>query len=557
MKQHYFSFLGCLILLTFCSACDTSRKSQADLIVHNALIYTVDSTFNQFEALAVKDGKFIALGSSKEILEKYDAPEVVDAQERALYPGFNDAHCHFYNYGRFLQAADLVGTQSYEEILQKLQAYQQANPDKKWIIGRGWDQNDWETKEYPTKAPLDSLFPDTPVFLSRIDGHAALVNQAALDLAQVPVDAIVEGGKIERQDGEITGVLVDNAIGLVSQKIPPFTKAENEKALLDAQEKCFAVGLTSLTDAGLDKEMIELIDQLQKEGKLKMRIYAMISNTQANRDHYLKAGPYQTDFLHVRSFKLYADGALGSRGACLLEPYADSPDEIGFLRASPEELEGWIAEIGKKGFQVNTHCIGDSANRFILNTYAKYLKGPNDRRWRIEHAQIVHPQDVGTFSVYNIIPSVQPTHATSDMYWADERLGPERVKTAYAFQDLWRQNLLIPFGSDFPVEDINPLYGLHAAVVRRDAEGMPKEGFQRENALGRQVSLKAMTIWAAYAAFEEKLKGSIAVGKMADFVILKEDIMKIDLEKLRDVQVWRTYLDGQMVYNSENKETTS
>ena len=424
-------------------------------------------------------------------------------------------------------------------------------------MGRGWDQNDWEVKEFPTKDTLDKLFPDVPIFLTRVDGHAALVNQKAFDLAGVKAGDNINGGLVEVKNGKLTGILVDNATDLVSAKIPGATKAEQEKALLDAQKNCFAVGLTSVVDAGLSRNTIELIDEMQKAKRLKMRIYAMVSATKADLDYYLAKGKIKTDFLNVRSVKVYADGALGSRGACLLHAYHDKPDQQGFLLSSPQKLDSLVKVISDKGFQINTHCIGDSANRLLLDIYGKYLKGDNDLRWRIEHAQVVSKPDMEKFAQYKIIPSVQPTHGTSDMYWADERLGPERVKTAYAFKDLLKQGKLLAIGSDFPVEHINPLYGFHAGVARQDAKNYPKGGFQMENAISREEALKGMTIWAAFSSFEENEKGSIEVGKMADFVVTAKDLMTAPKTELRNLKVTHTFVAGEKVFELKANQALS
>jgi len=318
--------------------------------------------------------------------------------------------------------------------------------------------------------------------------------------------------------------------------------------LLEAQKECFKYGLTTVSDAGLNQDDIELIDKMNKEGSLKIRNYVMVSLGIRNLEYYIKKGIYKTDRLNVRSFKLYADGALGSRGACLLKPYSDEPTKTGFLLLSPAELERSLTAIYNSDFQANTHCIGDSANRLILNLYGKLLKEKNNRRWRIEHCQVVDNQDVPKFGKYSVIPSIQATHATSDMYWADERLGNERVKTAYAFQDLLKQNGVVANGSDFPVEFVNPLFGFHSAVARQDANNFPTNGYQMDNALSREQALKAMTIWSAYANFEEKERGSIEAGKMADFVILEGDLMKEPKEKLRNIKVINTFVGGEKVY---------
>lgn len=525
-----------------------AQKQTADLIVYNAVVYTVDNQFIMAEAFAVKDGKFLATGSSKAILEKYNAKQKIDAKGKPIFPGFYDPHSHFMGLGQMLSQCDLVDTKSYEEIIERLKKFDSEHKDEQWIIGRGWDQNDWDIKVFPTKDLLDKAFPNKPVVLTRIDGHATIINSKAIELAKISPTSKVNGGVVEVIDGQLTGILVDNAMGLVKRVIPQATDNDKRKMLLAAQKECLKLGLTTISDAGLNQDDIDLIDKMNKEGSLKIRNYVMVSLGIRNLDYYIKKGIYKTDRLNVRSFKLYADGALGSRGACLLKPYSDEPSKTGFLLLSAAELERSLTQIYNSGFQANTHCIGDSANRLILNLYGKLLKTKNDRRWRIEHAQVVDNQDVPKFGKYSIIPSIQATHATSDMYWADERLGDVRVKTAYAFQDLLKQNGVIANGSDFPVEFVNPLYGFHSAVARQDAKNFPEGGFQMENALTREQALRAMTIWSAYANFEEKERGSIEAGKMADFVILEEDLMKIPKEKLRNVKVLNTFVGGEKLF---------
>ena len=359
------------------------------------------------------------------------------------------------------------------------------------------------------------------------------------------------GGDVILASGQPTGVLVDNAMQMVKRVVPQPDETAKTRMLQAAEAVCLHLGLTTVSDAGLNRNDIELVDKLHKNGKLRIRDYAMISLGEPNLEYYLKRGPYQTDRLTVRSFKLYADGALGSRGACLRKPYTDQPVTSGFLLLAPKELDRAIGLIAKSGFQANTHCIGDSANHLILGLYGKYLKNKNDRRWRIEHAQVVSPEDVWLFGRYSIIPSVQPTHATSDMYWAEKRLGAIRVKGAYAFNDLMKQNRLATFGSDFPVEYVNPLFGFHAAVARQDAKNYPKGRFQPENAVSRQDALTAMTRWAAYSCFEDHMRGSITTGKQADFVILDRDIMTVPNEQLRATQVRQTWIGGQRLYSAK------
>ncbi len=384
--------------------------------------------------------------------------------------------------------------------------------------------------------------------LGRIDGHAAIANQQALSLAGLQPGMTLTGGTIEVKHGKLTGILVDNAIDKVSTKIPWPTREEIKKGVLQAQQYCFAQGLTTVDDCGLDHEEISYIDSLQRAGDLKMRIYAMLSDAPKNYAYIFAKGKIKTDRLNVRAFKVYADGALGSRGASLLAPYSDKPDWKGFLLSNPAHFDSVASVLIKKDYQMCTHAIGDSGNRTILKIYAKYLGGKNDLRWRIEHAQVINQQDFNLFGQNSIIPSVQPTHATSDMYWAGDRLGPERVKGAYAFHDLLQQNGWIPLGTDFPVEDISPFKTFYAAFVRKDAKGWPEQGYQMENALTRQDALRGMTIWAAKSNFEEREKGSLEAGKLADFIITNKDLMKTAPAELLQIQVQFTYLQGEKVY---------
>ena len=540
-----------LLALAFLSSCQAKRET-VDLLVTNATVYTVDSTFAKAEAFAVKDGKFVAVGPAADLKARYQATQEVDAGGKFIYPGFYDAHCHFYRYSLGLSSADLVGTTSWNDVLAKLQAHRQQFPQAPWLLGRGWDQNDWPDKQFPTKARLDQLFPNVPVALIRVDGHAALVNQKALDLAGITAATPISGGVITRDaQGHLTGLLVDNAVQLVGKNIDEPTAAEAALLLLQGQQNCLAVGLTSLADAGLDKDNIDQMAALQQQHKLHLRLYAMLNPTPSNRAYYLKNGPVLTDQLTVNSFKVYADGALGSRGACLVQPYADKPKETGFLLSTEKEFRSLAKELAASKFQMNTHAIGDSANRLILNIYGEALKGQKDRRWRIEHAQVITPADMPKFGQFGIVPSVQPTHATSDMYWAGERLGAARLKTAYAYAELLKQYGQLALGSDFPVENINPLFGFHSAVARQDAKNFPAGGFQMENAISREQALRGMTTWAAHAGFEERRKGQIKPGMLADFVVLDTDLLTAPNEKLRGAQVLQTWIGGQQVWKKK------
>jgi predicted amidohydrolase YtcJ len=534
-----------LIISVFLFSCKSQKE--ADLIVHNALVYTVDEQFSTVEAFAVKGGKILELGTSEDILKKYQG-EKIDAEGKTIFPGFIDGHAHFYGYGKGLQDADLVGTKSWEEILEKLKTFSVENKEG-WIIGRGWDQNDWALKEFPNNQKLNDLFPNRPVILTRVDGHAAIANSFALNLARLKPGQQIVGGEIETINGKLTGILVDNAEGLVFSKVPPPSAKQLSESLLDAQKNCFAVGLTTVADCGISHELIPVITDLQKSDQLKMRIYAMLSDQEANYDYLFRTGAIKTDRLNVRSFKVYMDGALGSRGASLLQPYSDKPSTSGFLLSDKKHFEEVAIKIAAKGFQMNTHAIGDSANREILQVYERVLKGKNDARWRIEHAQVVNKADFKLFGNNNVIPSVQSTHATSDMYWAADRLGPERVIGAYAFKQLLDQNGWLILGTDFPVEDINPMLTFYAAVVRKDTKNYPEKGYQIENALSREEAIRGMTIWAAKGNFEEKEKGSLEAGKFADFVILDQDLMKADAASLFKAKVLKTYLNGENVYS--------
>jgi len=539
--------IGLFLVIALIISCDS--PTQADLIIHNAKIYTVDDGFSVKEAMAIKDGKILKVGSTEDILKAYNTENKVDASGKFVYPGINDAHAHLYGLGQNSRGVNLKETKSFDEIVGRLVDYQKEYKSD-FILGRGWDQNDWEVKEFPTKDTLDLLFPDTPIALTRIDGHAMLVNQKALDLAGIDETTTVEGGAILKQNGKLTGVLVDNPMGMIGAVIPPLSDDDIKEALSKAEAIALQNGLTSLTDAGLSKQVIMAIKDMHDKGELKIRINAMVSNTQKDIDYFLEQGIVKTPRLRVGSVKVYADGALGSRGAALKEPYTDQANHFGAMVIGLEDFDDLANKLAKSEYQMNTHAIGDSANAVVLRTYQKYLNDKPNRRWRVEHAQVLDPSEYGYFSK-NILPSVQPTHATSDMYWAEDRLGEERVKHAYAYKRLLEEAEILPLGTDFPVEKVNPMLTFYAAVSRQDTEGFPENGFQPQNALTREETLKGMTIWAAYGAFEEDEKGSLEPGKYADFVILNEDLMTVDIEKVPELKVQSTYINGELVY--ENK----
>jgi hypothetical protein len=526
-------------------------KIPADLLIINANVYTVDEDFSIANAFIVKDGKILEIGLKPELELKYNIKTTYDAKGNTVVPGLIDSHAHLYGFGLGLQNVDLVGTKSFDEVLGKLVAFQEEK-QVPYIMGRGWDQNAWEDKKFPTKRKLDSLFPNTPVALRRIDGHALLVNSKALEIAGINAKTKVNGGEIVLENGEPTGILIDSPMQLVNATLPSTNDDVSINALLEAEKIAFKYGLTTVDDAGLDRNTIELIDTLQKQGKFKLRMYAMVSNNAENLEYYLQNGVYKTERLNVRSFKIYTDGALGSRGAAMRKPYSDQHGHYGAMITPMDSLEYLANKIAQSEFQMNSHAIGDSANSTVLKVYKTALSGETNRRWRVEHAQIIPLEDFDYFSDNNnILPSVQPTHATSDMYWAKDRIGAERMKGAYAYKTLLDKAGRIALGTDFPVEHVNPMYTFYAAVSRKDLKNYPEDGFQMKDALSREEALRGMTIWAAYFNFEENEKGSIEVGKFADFTILDKDIMEVEEVELPNTKVIATFINGEMVYEAK------
>lgn len=517
----------------------------ADFIIINGKIYTVNNQNEIAKSIAVKNGKILDISNSN-LDEEYYSNIVIDAKGKTILPGLIDSHCHFYNLGLNEQIVNLRGTRSLNEILEKLTKYSNEN-NSEIIIGRGWDQNDWENKNFPNNSKLNQLFPNKIVVLERIDGHAYLTNDYTLNLAGINENTEISGGSIIKVEGKLSGVLVDSPMQLVDKILPKKSMSEKIMALKKAEKICFSYGLTTVDDAGLSRETIFLIDSLHKSNNLKIKIYAMISVSKENILFFKNYGKIKTPKLNVRSFKVYGDGALGSRGATLKKPYSDDISNYGKLVTSIKDLEYYSKNIAEMGFQMNTHAIGDSTISFLVKNYNEILNKIEDPRWRIEHSQVIDSID---FKLYNnkVLPSVQPTHATSDMHWADERLG-ERIHGAYAFKDLLNSSNKIALGTDFPVERVNPFYTFYSSVERKDLFGYPKNGFQKENSLTREETLKGMTIWGAYFNFEENEKGSLEVGKAADFIIINQDIMEIDAELIPKTKVLKTFVDGEIVYN--------
>jgi predicted amidohydrolase YtcJ len=542
-------FLFAILFLNNCAY----QNIDVDLIVHNAKIYTLDLENHVHQAMAIKDGKIVELGSERQILNKYSAKRSIDAAQKVIYPGFIDAHCHLLGYGRMLGEVRLEGTTSFDEVIQRVSAYLKERPNCKFVTGRGWDQNDWPVKQFPDNIKLSETFPNIPVVLRRIDGHALIANDVALQLAGIGAAKPVDGGEIITLNGRVSGVLIDNAMTSIDAIIPKRNTVDELETLELAQRNCLAVGLTTVDEAGLDRADIEMLQEAVRQNKLKLRVYAMLADNQENYDHYMSQGPIIDDRLTIRSFKWVMDGALGSRGACLKKPYEDllPKQEYGKLLKPISYYMEKAVLLKEAGFQICTHAIGDSANSVALQVYCSSLEGSKDMRWRIEHAQVVDRNDINRFSECFVIPSVQPTHAMSDWSWAIERLGRNRIQTAYAYKDLLDQLGFLPLGTDFPIEDISPFKTLATAVFRHDAEGWPTEGWQLENAITMEQALRGVTIWAAMANFEENKKGSLEIGKLADFIIVDTDLIKATEAQVLSTKVIHTYINGDCVYSHE------
>lgn len=546
IKYSIFSVLM-LFLISSCYQGDT-----ADLIIHNAKIYSCDSNFGVYQAMAIRDGKILQVGPEREILNGYDCDHIIDAELRPIYPGFYDAHCHFLAYAKTLREVNLVGASSFDEVLKRIDDFAKDNPNSPWILGGGWDQTLWSNDSlFPSNDILNEKYPNTPLFIKRIDGHAALANQKALDLAGFNTNTTLEGGLVEIKDGKLTGIIIDNAIDSLAKAIPDWTKEDKKAYLKKAQHNLFEQGLTSINDAGVEPTDRDLFIELYKNDELKINSYMMLFTDEDNINFASKNGIIKDGALHIGSFKIIADGALGSWGACLHQPYTDKPNQHGYLLHQIDEMRD-IANLAKTiNYQVNTHAIGDSANTVMLKLYAEIIQDKPDHRWKIEHVQVLRLQDFDYYETIGVIPSVQPTHCTSDMRWAEKRLGSERVKYAYAYNDLLQKAGIIALGTDFPIENISVLETFYAAVSRKDKSGQPIDGFQIENALSREDALMGITYWAAFSNFEDQERGSLEAGKNADFVMLSKDIMKIDEAEILKTFVLNTYLNGELVFSAE------
>ncbi|HJQ11545.1 MAG TPA: amidohydrolase [Gemmatimonadaceae bacterium] len=551
--------------LVLCALAPAAVGAQADLVLTNGRIYTVDNARPIVTALAVRDGRVTFIGSDGEAKALVrPSTRVIDLHGSPVYPGFIDAHAHLLGLGVTLRRVNLAGSTSYDEVISRVKAFVKDVRPGQWIQGRGWDQNRWPVKEFPTHDALSRAFPNNPVVLTRIDGHALLANAKAMELARVTASTPdPAGGRIIRDArGAPAGVFVDNAQQLISRAIPAATRAETREAILAAIAEANRWGLTGVHDPGENAATISIYEELAKAGKYSLRNYVMISdpgepNAAATLNNpYIARGPQSALYdghLWIRALKLYADGALGSRGAALLTPYTDEPTNSGLLVSRPEHIEAWAEAALRRGFQVNVHAIGDRGNRIVLDAFEtalrKYPKA--DHRFRVEHAQVVSPQDIPRFAQLGVIPSMQATHQTSDMRWAEARVGPQRIRGAYAWRSLLNTGVVIPNGTDFPVEEVNPLLTFHAAVTRQDPTDWPAGGWYPEQKMTREEALQSMTIWAAYAGFQERILGSLTPGKYADFVVLDRDIMRVPDTEILGARVISTWIGGKAVYQAK------
>lgn len=547
-------------VITFAYFVSTTPR-EATMLLINGNIHTLDPNRPHAEGVAIKGGRIVGTGSTEALLRRYAVDEVIDLGGRTVVPGFIDGHAHMIGLGRAMQSLNLVGISTPEAVAALVRERAKELLPGRWIFGRGWDQNLWPDKKFPTKEILDAAAPNNPVILGRIDGHAIWVNSRAMEVARIDQETVdPEGGRIIRNGASNpTGIFIDNATPLIERLIPPPSQEEIEEDLLAAAQLCVRYGLTEVHDMGVEAEEIAAYMHLAETGELPLRIYAAISVPSETWNQWQNKRPlvgYANDMLTIRTIKLYMDGAAGSRGAALVEDYSDDPGNRGLTRMAEGDFEHEVRLGLERGFQPSTHAIGDRANLIALNVYERVLKSipKRDYRFRIEHVQFLTPADIPRFKQLGVLPSMQPTHATSDMYWVETRLGADRIKTAYAWRSLLETGSIIIGGSDFPVESPNPLWGFYAAITRSDHFGYPLEGWYGHQKMTREEALRAFTIWAAYGAFQEHTKGTIQPGKYADLTVLSKDIMTIPPHEILKTEVEMTIVGGRIVYKKEWEE---
>jgi predicted amidohydrolase YtcJ len=560
MKPRYLFLILVFVGICTYKALIQNVQPYASFVFINGKIYTCDEYNSTAEAIAIQGTKILGVGTGKEILSRFKTQDTIDLNGKTVLPGFIDAHGHLLGLGDALQRLNLVGTTSLQQVIEMVK--EKVQQENAWIFGRGWDQNDWEVKEFPTHKILDEVAGNKFIVLRRIDGHATWVNQNVLTLARITRDTPdPDGGKILRdENGNPTGILLDNAETLIQEVLPARTDEEIVHSLTLAVAECAKLGLTEVHDMGVDIKTLNAYVQLLNAGKLPIRVYAAIDGIGETWNFFLQNGPvidYENK-ISIRAIKLYMDGALGSRGAALIAPYSDDPLNRGLTYMSEDSLRTLCVQALERGFQVCTHAIGDRANHIVLNAYEDVLKNnSSDVRFRVEHCQVLDTNDIPRFKKLGIIPSMQPSHATSDGWWAEQRIGNERIKGAYAWRTILNAHSIIPAGSDFPVESPNPLWGFFAAVTRAGRDNYPANGWYGNQKMTRDEAAKAFTIWGAYAAFQENWKGTIEGGKVADFTILSDDIMTISQEKILTTEVEMTIVGGKVVYRKQNLKQTN
>lgn len=536
----------------------TTVSQRATMLLVNGRIYTLDHGNTVAQAVAIGRDRILAVGSTDDLRRRYPADTTIDLKDRTVFPGFIDAHAHMNGLGHLLRSVILVGAPSIVDVAAAVKEKASGTAAGEWIYGRGWDQNLWAGREFPTASAVDSVSPDNPVILVRIDGHAIWVNHRAMALAGITKETKdPDGGKIVRDEaGEPTGVFVDNARDLIERFVPPLSPSDIEQNILAAADACVKAGLTEVQDMGIDSLQIAIYQRLADEGRLPLRMYCAIGAPSPTWDDWSRRSPligYANGMLTIRAVKMYADGALGSRGAALVESYSDDPGNRGLTVITDSILDANLRIALRSGYQPCVHAIGDRANHMVLDAYARALSSApsGDYRPRIEHAQVILPNDIPRFKALSVLPSMQPIHATSDMPWAEARLGPERIKGAYAWQSLLRTGVVIPGGSDFPNDGMYPLWGFYAAITRSDREGTPAGGWYPDQKMSRDQSIRSFTQWAATAAFEEKVKGTIEPGKLADLTVVSKDIMEIPPKEILSTEVVMTVVGGKTVYQGK------
>lgn len=521
------------------------KGQKADLVIHNAIIHIMDENETQYEAIAIKDGKILEVGPERQILNKYSSDETIDAEGKEMYPGFTDAHGHLMPYADMKLGANLFGCRTLEELLVRTEKYADKS-NRKFIVGHGWDQSMWGGDILPTNEKLNELFPNTPVCLYRVDGHAVLVNQAALDKAKITNKSIIPGGQVTVENRVCTGLLLDNAMDSMSAVIPAYPEKNRINALMEIQEELFQYGITSVHDAGIANKDLPLFKKVAESKELKLNVYGMLRNSAENRTFVEKNGKVNWGNFYISSFKMFADGALGSRGALLKKPYSDAHNHLGIQTTTPEDMNNLAHFCLKHGYQLNTHAIGDSSNAILLNLYEKAYAVNQDHRWRIEHAQVVDPADFELFRKYNVLPSVQPTHAISDMRWVENRLGKDRMQGAYAYQSILKETGIIAIGTDFPFDRLNPFLTIFAATQRKNTDNQPSGGFRLEDGLSLMDCIRGMTIWGAIASFQEKYSGTLEKGKEANLILVERPLNSS--RSFRENFSMLTVIKGEIVY---------